>query len=676
MPNRLAASTSPYLQQHADNPVDWYEWGDDAFDRARAEDIPVLLSVGYAACHWCHVMAHESFEHVPTADYMNRHFVNVKVDREERPDVDRIYMEAVQATTGRGGWPMTVFLFPDGRPFYAGTYFPRDDHGHHPSFRRVMESVVAAWQGRRAELESHADQLTAAVRRTLPPAEPANLADAIERGVGAVLADADDVNGGFGGAPKFPQAPTLELLLRSVALRPEDELADRAGAVLDLTLDRMARGGIYDHVGGGFSRYSVDRRWLVPHFEKMLYDNALLARLYLRAWQVRGHALWRNVAVETLDYLITDLRDPSGGLHSSEDADSEGEEGRYYVWSAKEFRALAGPDADVLADLYGVTEAGNFEGSNVLSLPRPASAVAGAWGLAVEDLEARRARLDGELRSARRRRVRPDRDDKIVTAWNGLGLRALAEAAAVLEEPRYLVAAQELAAFAADGLFTPDGRLLRSTRDGRAGPAGFCDDYAALGLGLLAVYQVDGNQRWFDLADRLLSDMVHLFSDDSTGGGFFTTATDADPLIDRPKELQDNPTPSPNSLAAEALLTRDALTGGTAGAEAAASVRRAAGVLIDRFPAAVGHLLAVSASEPLRQVAIVGPEDHRRSLEREVWRRFRPDCVVAVGEEDAATVPLLSNRPAGTTATAYVCRGFVCDLPVSDPAGLGAQLDG
>ncbi len=677
MGNRLAAASSPYLLQHADNPVEWREWGEDAFAAARQADKPILLSVGYAACHWCHVMAHESFEDPETAAYMNEHFVNVKVDREERPDVDRVYMDAVQAMSGHGGWPMTVFLDPDGRPFFAGTYFPKEDRGGHPSFRRVMEAVADAWERRRADVESQAERLTAAVTRSLPePTEPAG-AGLVVAGYEALARAYEPVHGGFGGAPKFPQAPALELLLRLAGR----EDAPRAAEMLHHTLRAMAAGGIYDQVGGGFARYAVDHRWLVPHFEKMLYDNALLARLYLRGWQVTRDDTLRRIAVETLDYVLDGLGLPGGGLASSEDADSEGEEGKFYVWAHDEFLAAAGPgDAALAADYYGVTPGGNFEGRNVLWVPQPLEEVAARHGLGGD--EARRAieRARARLREARERRARPGLDDKVVTAWNGLALRALAEAGAVLGAPRYLDAGRRLAGFLLGELVRPDGRLLRSWRDGRATIPAFCEDYGALAVGLFALYQATGELGWFEAAARITGEMLRLFADPD-GAGFYATAEDVPALIDRPKDVLDNPTPSANSLAAEALLHLRQYTA-DAGLDAPLDGALAlAGLIARSHPQAVGHALAVLATRTgdVREVAVVGATGG--PLVDVLWDAYRPDVFPAVDAGDdgraAQVVPLLAGRvPHEGEPRAYVCRGFVCDAPTTDPAVLAAQLAG
>jgi uncharacterized protein YyaL (SSP411 family) len=684
MPNALSESSSPYLLQHADNPVDWREWSQDAFDDARRRDVPVLLSVGYATCHWCHVMAHESFEDETTAGVMNESFVNVKVDREERPDVDRIYMDAVQATTGRGGWPMTVFLTPEAEPFFAGTYFPPEPRAGYPSFRQVMESVVDAWRDHRGDIREQAGRLTQAVRTTIPPAETDAGIDTIARAVDTLASSFDWEHGGFGGAPKFPQPSDLELLVRVLALDLLPERSTRVRAMLTTTLDAMAAGGIHDQLAGGFSRYSVDRRWLVPHFEKMLDDNALLARLYLRVWQVTGVEDYRRVAVSTVDYLLSDLADPGGGFHSGEDADSEGEEGRFYVWSWDELETVAGADLELVALVFGASRNGNFDGGrNVLTRARPIHEAAERFGLDPADAADRIERVRAALLTRRTGRVRPSVDDKVVTAWNGLTLRTLAETGAVLGEPRYLEAARRLAHFAVDHLVDPGGRLVRTWRNGVAGPPGFCDDHAAMAVGMFALYQATGEIRWYREAERLTRSGIELFADPD--GGFFATAHDAEQLIARPKNLMDNPTPSDNSLMAEALQTLASYTGDPELTVLIDGVRRAAGTLIGRHPGAVGHLLAVMAAgiDGVREIAVVGEDPARRTLVDVVWDEFRPDTVVAWGPAEDGVIPLLDGRTveAGAvgssttgTATAYVCRRFVCDLPVGEPDALRRKL--
>ncbi len=673
MPNRLARATSPYLLQHQDNPVDWYEWGDEANAAARARDVPILLSVGYSACHWCHVMAHESFEDPETAAFMNGHFVNVKVDREERPDIDRIYMDAVQATTGRGGWPMTVFLTPDGRPFFAGTYYPKVPSHGMPSFRDVLEGVTAAWTDRRDDLDGEADRISAAIRVTAPAVTELPDLEFLDRAVADLARTFDPEWGGFGGAPKFPQPSTLELLMRYAALFPERAGAGDALAMIETTLERMARGGIYDQIGGGFARYSVDRFWLIPHFEKMLYDNALLARTYLRVAQLTGREDFTRIAIETLDYLVEDMADPIGGLHSAEDADTQGIEGGYSVWTWDELGDVLGSDRELAAQIYGASPPGNYEGANVLHLPGTAAGTEPPSGLSDGDLAAAKTRIDRLLLERRETRVKPGRDDKIVTAWNGLALRTLAEAGAVLDVAAYRDAAVRIATFLTEVADT-DGTLHRSWRRGRLGGAGFSDDYAATALGLYTLYETTGDQRWFDRAEDITRRMIELFADGADG--FFATVADSG-LIARPKNLFDSPTPSDNALAAEALLMHAALTGAGESMRLLEGAVRAASASAERHPAFAGYSLAVWATvlAGIKEVAIVGSEPGAGSLSDVVWQQFRPEVALAVGDGSPTSVPLLEGRDRGNEARAYVCRDFVCALPVETPEALRVQLD-
>jgi hypothetical protein len=670
MPNRLADETSPYLRQHQDNPVDWYPWGDEAFEQARRHDRPILLSIGYSACHWCHVMAHESFENPETAALMNDLFVNVKVDREERPDVDGIYMNAVQATTGRGGWPMTVWLTPAGKPFFAGTYYPADDRHGMPSFRRVMAAIAEAWSERREGIEEQAAHLTESISRDLPAAESVPGRSALEAAYRQIEAAYDPVAGGFGGAPKFPQQPVLEFLLRAAG-RP---WAPRAEEMVRTTLEKMASGGLRDHVGGGFSRYSVDANWSIPHFEKMLYDNAQLARLYLRGWQVTGRAGFRAVAIETLEYLLRDLRHPDGGLFSAEDADSEGVEGKFYVWTDEEFDSAVGAGAAVAGTYFGVTGVGNFEGANHLQETLTLEETAIRFGISNEEAAATVATAKEQLYERRVTRIRPGLDDKVVTAWNGLALRALAEAGAVLDEPRYLDNARQNARFVLDRLRNADGRLLRSWGKGNARIPGFLDDYAGYAIGLFALYQATGETEWYEEAERLTRSMLQLFADDD--GRLYSTGSDAERLITRPRDQMDNPVPSGTSLAAEALLWLSLYTGEADLREAAERAIRDGAALVERYPSAVGHLLSLltSIDRGLREVAIVGPAADE--LSRVMWEEFRPEAVLALDRtgRGGETVPLLRDRGPGTGTLAFVCEGFVCRLPVSEPEALRAQL--
>ena len=670
MVNRLSAATSPYLLQHADNPVDWWEWSAEALAAAVQRDVPVLLSVGYASCHWCHVMAHESFEDSDTATTMNAWFVNIKVDREERPDIDRVYMDAVQAMTGQGGWPMTVFLTPGGAPFFAGTYFPKTDRHGHPSFARVMEAVHDSWIHRRDEIEAQADSLTRTISVPPPPGADlpgkAELATAYE----AIRTAYDPINGGFGGAPKFPQAPTLEFLLRSAG----KQWAPDSEAMLTRTLLAMADGGIHDQIGGGFSRYTVDNRWLVPHFEKMLYDNAQLVRLYARAAQVTGVQRLADVARSTIEYMLRDLALPGGGFASGEDADSEGEEGRFYVFAWEEFSSAT--ESAAVAEVLGATPSGNWEESTILHRSRTVSDVADERGLDATQLEDdvnNTLRALGELRS---KRVRPGLDDKAVCAWNGMAVRALAEAGLALDEPRYVDHAATTARFVLSEMRRDDGRLMRSWRDGRTSSPAFCDDYGALALGLFALFQATGDADWFATASDLTKAMVDLFWDQEVGG-FHTTGHDVESLIARPKNLFDNPTPSDNALAAEALQHLAAFTGDTSILEKIDGVFLGASQLIERYPMGVGHLLSVLqvALEPPVELAIVGRGSARTALESVARNPYRPHVFTAVGDgTDDHGIPLLTNRPVLDGAAAYICRGFVCEAPVDTPEALRAGL--
>ena len=672
MPNRLAHATSPYLKQHADNPVDWFEWGTEAFTEATRRDVPVLLSVGYSACHWCHVMAHESFEDDATAAYMNHNFVNVKVDREERPDVDRIYMDAVTALTGRGGWPMTVFLTPDQQPIYAGTYYPKQRMMNHPSFMDVMEAVADAWRTNRAGVAQQAAHITKSITNANPPAGPlprdADVADAVD----AIERTFDPLNGGFGGAPKFPQAPTLEFLMRIAALRPGTKESAKALGMLTVTLEAMARGGIYDHLLGGFARYSVDAVWLVPHFEKMLYDNALLARIYLRTWQLTGDERFLTTAVEVLDYLNTTLSDPIGGIHSAEDADSEGVEGKFLVWHWDELEHILGDDLPIAAAIYGFTPAGNFEGANIPTRTRDLTSVATEFGLTGEAVSAKRQSIDDRLRRVRATRVPPSRDDKLVSAWNGFALRAFAEAGAILEETRYLERAFLIAEFL-DTTASPEGALVRSWRD-QPGVPGFADDLAAVAIGFATLYQISGDERWFNASERLVARLRSEHAD--TAGGFFSTSVHAESLITRPKITQDNPTPSDNALAMEALALHGALTGDqTAIAELEATMASLS-VVARSHPSFAGHALAVWATHlsGVREVAVTGSADATYDMERKLWSAYRPDVVVAINRGSGSSVPLLTERDATPNATAYVCQNLICSLPVNTADELAAML--
>jgi uncharacterized protein len=668
-PNRLAGETSPYLLQHAHNPVDWYPWGPAALERARTEDKPILLSIGYAACHWCHVMAHESFEDAETAAQMNQDFVCVKVDREERPDLDGIYMDAVQAMTGHGGWPMTVFLTPEGSPFYAGTYYPKIDRPGMPSFRRVLAAVADAWANRRDDARRQGEQVVQVLAAQAAGLGGAEGQDQLDEGVLRQAFDglrtAFDPNwGGFGPAPKFPQPMTLEFLLRC-SLRGYEGALDMAR----LTLDRMAAGGIFDQVGGGFHRYSTDGRWLVPHFEKMLYDNAQLVRLYTHAWQRTGDDRYRRVAARTADYLLRELRHPSGGFFSSQDADSEGVEGRFFVWSWEELVAVAG---EAVARHLGATPEGNWEGTNVLWTPQPAD----------PELQAEVDEALPRLFEAREARVHPATDDKVLAAWNGLAISALAEAGRSMGEPRYTDAALAAAAFVLESLSGDGGRLLRSWREGRKGGPGYLDDYACVAEACLTLYETTFDLRWLREARRLAAAMVELFADPG-GDGFYQTGRDAERLVVRPRELFDNAVPAGSSVAADVLQRLGRLTGDPDTERAGLDALRPVLGVLGRAPTGFGHALGAAdfALARVREVAIVGrPEaDDTRALLAQVWGAYQPNRVLAAADPGDATaraeVPLLADRPAlEGRATAYVCEHFVCQRPVTDPADLAAQL--
>ncbi len=685
--NRLAQETSPYLLQHAHNPVDWYPWGDEALQRAKREDKPIFLSIGYAACHWCHVMERESFENEATARQLNAGFVAIKVDREERPDLDAVYMDAIQAMTGQGGWPMSVFLTPEGRPFYGGTYFPDASRHGLPGFRDVLSGVAEAWSERRAAVTEAAARLADAVARDqLAPrlaiggddktggaGTPAELAGAV-----ATLEETfDPRSGGWGGAPKFPQSMTIEFLLRE-HLRTGDA---RPLAMARRTLDAMAAGGINDQLAGGFARYSTDAVWLVPHFEKMLYDNAQLARVYLHAWRVTGERHYADVARSTLDFMERHLRNPpGGGFASSLDADTDGEEGATYAWTVDEVRGLLGEDATLFEAAYDVTPSGNWEGQAILRRVRATESLAAETGLMADEVERRLASSRERLEAARDARPQPRRDDKVLTAWNGLALAAFAEAGWALEEPRYTRVAQETATFLWDALRGTDGRLLRSWKDGRGLHNGVLEDYTHLAEGMLALYEATFDERRFEAAHELMDAVLAHFSDPS--GGFYDTADDHETLIARPRGLQDNALPSGNAMAVNVLLRLHALTGAARYREAAETALAPMVGLAVRHPTAFAQWLQAIqlAHATLDEVAIVGDPDSAdaAALIRVARRGHRPWQVLAASNDPAAsTVPLLHDRTSlGGLATAYLCRSFACQRPVTQPEELAAQLAG
>nr|WP_211659040.1 thioredoxin domain-containing protein [Phytoactinopolyspora halophila] len=676
--NRLSHASSPYLLQHRDNPVDWWEWGDEAFAEAERRDVPVLLSVGYAACHWCHVMAHESFEDEAVAAYMNENFVSVKVDREERPDVDAVYMEAVQALTGHGGWPMTVFLTPDGKPFYAGTYYPPQPYHGMPSFRQVLEAVAGAWQDRRGEVDDAAQEI--ASRLAGPRIEAAGVAPSAERlamGVQRLASTFDHEHGGFGSAPKFPPSMVLEFLLRHHA-RTGDE---NALSMAQVTGERMARGGIYDQLGGGFARYSVDHAWVVPHFEKMLYDNALLLRAYTHLWRATGSELAGRVVRETAEFMIRDLRTPEGAFASALDADSPDPEdghpaeGAAYVWTpAQMSQVLDADDAAWAMELFGVTESGTFErGASTLQLAADP-----------DDWE-RWARVRRELHAAREKRPQPERDDKIVSAWNGLAVAALAEAGALLDEPSWIEAAVDCADVLVRLHLDDRGRMRRVSRDGTAGAAdGVLDDYGDVAEGFLTLLAVTGEPAWLALSEQLLEVVLTRFADGA--GGFFDTADDATDVrlagVRRPQDPTDNAVPSGWSAAAGALLTFSAYTGSARHREAAEAALGVYDALAAQAPRFAGWGMSVAEAwhaGPI-EVAVVGDpaDDRTRVLHHAALRHPSPGAAVTVGdtnEVEAAAVPLLRDRPLVDDApAAYVCRQFTCLRPTNDPGELASQM--
>jgi uncharacterized protein len=669
MANRLAEETSPYLLQHKDNPVDWQPWGPDALERAVGEDKPILLSIGYSACHWCHVMERESFEDEETARLINESFVPIKVDREERPDVDDIYMEAVQGMTGQGGWPLTVFLDSEGVPFYGGTYFPPEPRQGMPSFKQVLEATSGAYRTQREELREAAARIReslAAVGRVEQSDQPLDQS-LLAQALSGLQGGFDRVNGGFGGAPKFPPASVLELLLDRGQNDP-----------VRLTLDKMMHGGIYDQLGGGFHRYSVDAGWLVPHFEKMLYDNALLARAYLHGWQVMGEEHWRRVSEETLDWALREMRGPEGGFHSALDADSEGEEGRFYVWDEEEMRTAlgeAGLSADAIERVlgyWGVSPAGNFEGRNILHVPLGASAQRPA-----ELEDARTA-----LYAWRDRRVRPGLDDKRICSWNALMIAALADAGAALGRQDYLDAGCSCARFVMESMRDSDGHLLRTWKNGEARLNAYLEDHAFLVEGLLRLYEGTLEVRWFDAARETADVMIERFADEQRGG-FFTTSNDHEELIARRKDVGDHPIPSGNSSAAYGLLRLAALTGERSYEERAVGTIRLFAPAAARHPDAFGHLLQAIDFHlsPVREVALVAPSNgadgsaRMAELAEVVRRAHRPHVVLAGGPEGSERPELLRERPAveGKPA-AYVCEHFACRAPVTDPQELAAAL--
>ena len=685
--NRLIDATSPYLLQHANNPVDWYEWGGEALAKAKELDKPIFLSVGYSACHWCHVMAHESFENEEIAKVMNEHFVNIKVDREERPDIDEIYMNSVQLMTGQGGWPMSVFLTPDLKPFFGGTYFPPEDRFGRPGFKRVATQIAQAWQAHRKELEQQGEKLADAIK-SMGAVESGGAVDRdlINAAVEAFESRFDPREGGFGEAPKFPPSMGLDLLMRQYKHTGQSRVLE----MVELTLQKMAGGGMYDQLGGGFHRYSTDADWLVPHFEKMLYDNSLLVPVYLDAYQITGNADYSRIASETLDWVLRDMRHSEGGFYSTLDADSEGEEGKFYVWTLEEIEQfLDERDAELFSSYYDVTASGNWEGHNIPNVERPAEVVARLNDVSEQALFESLNKSKQTLLALRNKRVWPGLDDKILTAWNGLMITAMARGYAVLDDDRYLQAAQSAASFVLQNM-QEDGRLLRTYREGRAHLAAYLDDYAFFVAALIDLFEVTGNYEYLSEARRLTDVAIAHYLDrdgeSGAGSGFFFVAGDHEELIARTKNPYDNAIPSGNSVMAFNLLrlgkifddeNYHAIAGGTLAAFA---------TLSERAPMGFGRLLAAMDLylEGGREIVIAGAagSPDRNALLQTVWETYLPNKLVAPFDPNGGNVDTLASLPLftgkralGGKATAFVCRNFACELPVNDPGKLAEQLD-
>ncbi|HEY6118566.1 MAG TPA: thioredoxin domain-containing protein [Pyrinomonadaceae bacterium] len=675
-PNSLITETSPYLLQHAYNPVDWYPWGEEAFAKARQDNKPLLLSVGYSACHWCHVMAHESFENDEIASLMNENFVNIKVDREERPDVDQIYMNAVQMMTHHGGWPMTVFLTPEGVPFYGGTYFPPEDRYNMPGFRRVLLSVAEAYRERPEDIERTTASLLVELRKanegigntgTMSP----DLLDAAYRGIAK---NYDELDGGFGAAPKFPPAMTLEFLLRTFSRTGQTEALE----MVSHTCRKMANGGMYDQMGGGFHRYSTDSKWLVPHFEKMLYDNALLSRLYLHYFQVSGDKSAREVVEGVLDYVLREMTDPLGGFYSSQDADSEGHEGKFFIWDQDEIQTLLGArNAQLFDAYYDITAKGNFEGKNIANVKHSLDEVAKAEGVAPDLLKRIVDEGRKKLFAAREKRIKPHRDEKVLTAWNGLMMASFAEAGVVLERQDYTKAAERNADFLLGNLLS-NGLLLRSWKDGQAKFNGYLEDYAFLIDGLLMLYETTGTLRWLEESIKRADKMIEEFWDQEDGGFFFTGKSHEN-LIIKSKDYFDNATPSGNSVAADVLLRLALLTDKSDYRNRSVSLLLQVSDFARRYPTGFGRWLCAfdfHLGQPKEIALVLGSPGDASELRKEIWRHFLPNKVVATSGQGAESViPLLQDRPPlNNQPTVYVCEHQTCQMPVTDVQGLRKEL--
>ncbi|MEM7032699.1 MAG: thioredoxin domain-containing protein [Chloroflexota bacterium] len=677
MPNRLVNETSPYLLQHANNPVDWYPWGEEALSKAVAEDKPIFLSIGYSACHWCHVMEHESFESDDIAAIMNQHFINIKVDREERPDLDAIYMDAVIALTQQGGWPMSVWLTPQGVPFYGGTYFPPTDRMGMPGFKRLLESLADIYARQKDKISAQGAQLLDRMNPEISLGNVDNLDPNVSQSaLDNILRNIDYTHGGMTGAPKFPQPMMYDFLLRAYARTGDKAYLD----VVTLTLRKMAEGGIYDQLGGGFHRYSTDPVWLAPHFEKMLYDNALLARLYLHAYQVTKNVTFRRIVEETLDYVVREMMDESGGFYSTQDADSEGEEGKFFVWAPEEILTILGPDkGQRFCTAFDVTTGGNWEGQSILRIKKPLADIAADLGLAPDALSQELSNSRETLYEHREKRIKPARDEKIITSWNGLMLAAFAEAGRVLDRPDYLDVAEKNANFILNALMK-EGRLLRTWKAGRAKLMGYLEDYAFMADGLLALYQSTFSEQWFTAAQDMTEIMLAHFRD-SENGGFFDTADDHEQLVVRPKSLQDNAIPSGNSMAIRVLLHMASYTGNTTYYEVAIQALKGLQAAMSQYSTGFSHWLGALEYVKVgaKEIAIIGQPDEQNvvAMLQILQKMYRPNQVLALSpmETNSSSIPLLNDRPQQDhQGTVYVCQNFTCQLPVTTEEALKAQL--
>ncbi len=680
MPNHLANETSPYLLQHVNNPVDWYPWGKEALERAKKENKPIFLSIGYSACHWCHVMEHESFENEEIAKALNDKFVCIKVDREERPDLDQIYMNSVQMMTGRGGWPMSVFLTPDLKPFYAGTYFPPKRSRGMPGFDEIIAGVHNAWETNREAVLDTSNKLTEELGNIGGQGGGELSADLIAGAISNYRQMFDSKYGGFGSAPKFPSPMGLQLLLRHWHRKRDQQALN----MVTVTLDRMAAGGIYDHLGGGFARYSVDERWLVPHFEKMLYDNSQLAATYLEAYQATGNEDYARIVRETLDYTLRDMTDAAGGFYSTEDADSEGVEGKFYVWKPAELREVLGDEAAAtFARVYDVTDAGNFEHANILNLPKTIEQQAQVLGREIKDLEAELADSRAKLFAVREKRIHPGKDDKVIVAWNGLMIDAMARAGAVLGEQRYVDAAEKAAAFLLGTLRRADGRLLHTWRNGQAKLDAYLDDYANLAHGLLSLYEATFDAKHLDGAIDLMQTVLDHF-DDETDGGFFYTADDHEELIVRNKDLYDNSVPSGNAMAATVLVRLGKMTGKQTYLQAAERAMLSTAGLMQQAPAAVSQMMIALYLQqgPTYEFVLAGQPQEKATQDTlaDLRRRFLPNKVLAFAGEGTDAPAALADLLVGKTMidnqpTLFVCEGFTCQAPATGDEAISEALD-